>query len=600
MSSDRPTSAQLLRPVLRLLEAAFADRGLFWRSTASMSAYQFAAAAAAGLSTFIATIVVADPHGAQYVPLLIFALIVAVTVNGVFIWVESWLSHVLAYRILGRLRMRLHDAIERISPGGMKHRRAGEVAGSTMSDVENLEWFYAHTVGAAINAALGPLLVTVALVVLTGPAGLIVLAGVAAYLAVPWLLGGLQARQGRAVRAELGELKAITLEGAEGLREILSLGLDEYQKRRVLATTRRVQRRKLAFALRSGAEGALADVVVALTTVSFLLVLATRVQDNALNPLVFPAAIVLLAAAFAPATGVFAMFQRLGDMSAAAQRVLDVLDASAPVTDPAQPREPTTSSGALRFADVNFGYGDTPVLRELDLDIEPGQTVALVGESGAGKTTIAHLLVRFWDPTSGHILLDGVSLRDMTQEQVRQRVALIGQHPYLFRGSVRSNLHIAAPQATESELWAALEDAQLAPTVRSWPQGLDQLVGEGGATMSGGQRQRLAIAQAFLRSPSVLVMDEAVAHLDAAQEQQLASALARVRHNRTTVVIAHRVSTIRHADRVVFLDHGRIVATGTHDHILATCEQYRSVLAHAEAPELAAQSSSEKPRGDNK
>ncbi|WP_199039886.1 ABC transporter ATP-binding protein [Glycomyces salinus] len=585
------SSAQLLRPVLSLLGVIGEHRGLFWRSTLSMTGFQAFAAVAAGLSAYIASIVVTDPDGTGLAWLLMLALACAVAAHGAFVWFESWMSHVMAYKVIDGLRMRLHDAIERISPGGIKRRRAGEVSGAAMSDIESLEWFYAHTVGAALNAAAGPLVVVAALFALTGPAALIPLAGVVCLLVVPWLMGPLQARQGKAVRDELGELKAASLEGAEGLREMLSLGLADRQKRRMLDLTGRVQRRKRAFALRAGAESALADLIVAVTTIAFLVALAAAVRAGDLAPALFPAAVVLLTAAFAPAAGIFPMFQRLGEMSAAAARVLDVLNAPATVTDTASDAPPRGQGrGALRFEDVDFAYEPgTPVLAGLDFAVEPGEHVALVGASGAGKTTIAHLLIRFWDPDSGRILLDGNELRSTSLAEARERIALIPQHPYVFRGTIRSNLRIAAPDAAEEALWEALENAQLADTVRDWPGGLDETVGEDGATLSGGQRQRLAIAQAFLREPDVLVMDEAAAHLDGLGEQALARAVARIQAGRTVVVIAHRVSTIRHADRVILIDGGTVAAEGTHHELLERSGEYRSLLAQAERPGSAPQ-----------
>jgi ABC-type multidrug transport system fused ATPase/permease subunit len=586
-------NASLFTPVLRLVGVVAEHRGLFVRSTLSIAAFQAFAALASGLSAYAAAVLVADPADSStddtgLAWLLLIGLAGAVVVHSVFVWGESWMSHVLAYKVLDALRLRLHDAIERISPGGMQRRRAGEVSGAAMADIESLEWFYAHTLGAAICAVAGPLIVIAALFALVGPAALIALAGVALLLAVPWLMGPLQARQGKAVRDELAELKAIALEGAEGLREMLSLGLAAHQRRRVLDTTARVQRRKRAFALRAGAESALADLVVAATMIAFVVALAAAVRAGDLDAALFPAAVVLLAAAFAPAAGVFPMFQRLGEMSAAAARVLEVLDAPAQVTD-TDTAATAPRAGAIRFEAVDFAYEPrTPVLKGLELTVSPGEHVALVGASGAGKTTIAHLLIRFWDPDAGRILLDGADLRSIRLADARERIALIPQQPSVFRGTIRSNLLLARPDASEDAMWQALASAQLADTVRAWPRGLDEPVGENGSTVSGGQRQRLAIAQAFLREPDVLIMDEAAAHLDAVGEQALARAVAEVQAGRTTIVIAHRVSTIRHADRVILVEDGAVAAEGTHPELLRRSPEYRSLLARAEDPETTA------------
>jgi|GEM_PF-187920 len=601
------TPVRLLGPIIQLLSVLESQRMLLLRSTLSMTAFQLFAAATGALSVGLAAAVTTQSTdvdlGSGIVAVLAIGLVIAVIANGLFTWVESWLSHVLAYRVIETLRLKVHDAIERITPAGMKRRRAGEVAGSAMADVEALEWFYAHTLGSAANAVVGPLVVTVTLVVLVGPTGFIALGGALLLVSIPWLFASLQARQGRAVRTELGRLTAISFEGAESLREILALGLSARHVDEVRIATRRLQRRKRSFALRSGIETALADAVVAVTTITTLVVQADRVAAGELAAGLFPVVLVLTAATFAPAVAIFAVAQKLGDVSAAAERVMEVIQAPSVVADPTgfsaggdtaaggnaaadsahgtHAADNARPAGAITFADVHFGYTLTePVLTGIDLKITAGETVAIVGASGSGKSTMGALLVRFWDPTQGDILLDGVPLRTRAGEHVRNDVLIVGQHPYLFRGSVRSNLLLANPDAADHELWTALDDAALGSTIRSWPEGLDHTIGEAGATLSGGQRQRLALAQAFLRDPAVLVLDETSAHLDAVSEAAVGDAVARRRAGTTTIVIAHRIATIARAPRVVLLANGSIVADGSHRELLASSADYRSLLGH--------------------
>ena len=217
-------------------------------------------------------------------------------------------------------------------------------------------------------------------------------------------------------------------------------------------------------------------------------------------------------------------------------------------------------------------------LGNVTVTIPAGKTVALVGASGAGKTTTAQLLMRFWDPDSGSIALNGVDLRDYKLDDLRSRIALVSQDTYLFNDTLRANVMIARPQASEAELATALDHAALSPLVRTLPEGLETVVGERGASLSGGQRQRVAIARAFLKDAPILILDEATSHLDALNELAVRRALDVLKADRTTVVIAHRLSTVRDADKIVVLDGGRAVETGTHDELLARRGLYAALV----------------------
>jgi len=576
--------SDLLRPVTRLLRSVRDERGLFVRSTLSMTAFQLATAAAAGLSTAIATAVVAGADSRVVLGGLI-ALAAAVALVATFTWVESWLSHVLAYRVIDALRMRVYGAVEQIVPEKSGERRSGDVGTTAMSDVESLEWFYAHTLGSGINALLSPLIVSVALVWLVGPIGLIVPLGIAALLAIPWLLAPVQVRQGAEIRAHLADLHAVAFEGAQARRELAALDLTAHHREQVLARTDGVQRAKRRFALRAAGESALAEVVVAATSLGFLVALWGAASRGDIPSEVVPAALVLVGAAVAPAAGAFAMMQRIGEISAAAGRVLGFIDLGAGNDELGQP-VPHDGRGAISIQDLHFAYGTTPVLEGLTLTIEGGESVALVGSSGAGKTTIARLLTRLWRADSGHVVLDGARIDTLNAAELRREVALVSQHPFVFRGTIRSNLELAAPNATDERMWTALRDAGLAETVAAFPKGLDEPVGDRGSTLSGGQRQRLSIAQVLLRDPAVLILDEASAQLDPLRELDLSEAVARLRRGRTTIVIAHRASTIRRAARVIVIEHGRVIGDGTHSELLDSLPAYRRLLAseHADEP----------------
>src|SRR5499427_518035 len=235
---------------------------------------------------------------------------------------------------------------------------------------------------------------------------------------------------------------------------------------------------------------------------------------------------------------------------------------------------------ARQFEAVSFTYPGArrPALSDVELAVPAGTTMALVGPSGAGKTTIANLLLRFWDPSAGRVLIDGVDLRDLELDHLRARISLVSQDTYLFNDTLRANVALARPEAEEAAILRALEQAALADFVASLPEGLDTIVGERGVQLSGGQRQRVAIARAFLKNAPTLILDEATSHLDAVSEEQVRSALDALMRNRTTIVIAHRLSTVRDADRLAVLDRGRLVETGTHGELLARNGLYARLI----------------------
>jgi ATP-binding cassette subfamily C protein CydCD len=236
---------------------------------------------------------------------------------------------------------------------------------------------------------------------------------------------------------------------------------------------------------------------------------------------------------------------------------------------------------ALALEEVSFAYPgqNRRALADVSLQIPAGKTVALVGPSGAGKTTTAQLLMRFWDPDAGCIRLDGADLRDYRLDDLRRRIALVAQDTYLFNDTLRNNILLARPEATEADLRAAIQHASLDELVAMLPDGLDTAVGERGASLSGGQRQRVAIARAFLKDAAVLILDEATSHLDAVNEQAVRGALDRLKADRTTIVIAHRLSTIRDADLIVVLADGRVIESGTHRGLLAAGGLYAKLVA---------------------
>ncbi|MCG8692850.1 MAG: ATP-binding cassette domain-containing protein, partial [Minwuiales bacterium] len=320
------------------------------------------------------------------------------------------------------------------------------------------------------------------------------------------------------------------------------------------------------------AQMAMLEVATGLGGLAIVVTGASLVTAGQLDSSLLPLLTLLAMSAFLPVSEIASIGRQLADTLGATRRLYQVHDEPVPVAD--GPGVSVTVDGdaaALDLKAVDFTYPGTvrPALSHVGLSVPAGATAALVGASGAGKTTLAHMLMRYWDPDSGLVRMQGHDLRDYRLDELRGRIALVAQDTYLFNDTLRANILIARPTASDTEIEDAVRRAALDDFVATLPQGYDTPVGERGMRLSGGQRQRVAIARAFLKDAPLLILDEATSHLDAVNEELVRGALDRLQQGRTTVVIAHRLSTVRKADRIVALDEGRVVEAGAHEALMA-------------------------------
>ncbi|RBQ20637.1 ABC transporter ATP-binding protein [Spongiactinospora rosea] len=496
-------------------------------------------------------------------------------------WLESYLAHVAAFRVLADVRGRVYEAFDRLAPGYLLQRRSGDLGAAAISDVEQLELWFAHTLSPLVSAATVPVAALTALGVFH-PGLALALAPALVLLALlpAWLRRHAEAH-GAELRARVGELNAEAVDTLQGLRELITSGAGDRQLDRIAELDDRLLDAKLAHGRRSGLEHAVTNALTTLGLLAVLLTAALLVTGGTLSATYFPVAVVLAATTFAPVIAVTDVARDLNLVIAAGDRIMTILNTPAPVTDRVTAPPPGPIAPHVAFSGVRFRYGTTPpdAVTDVTFDVAPGETVALVGHSGAGKSTCASLLMRLWDVDAGAITIGGHDIRDFPQEELRRLITLVPQDVYLFNIPLIDNIRLGRPEATTEDVIAAARAAQADEFITGLPDGYDTLPGELGARLSGGQRQRIAIARAILKDAPILIMDEAVSNLDTESEQQVSAAMAGVRRNRTTLVIAHRLSTILTADRIVVLDGGRVAETGTHHELIGRAGAYAALMA---------------------
>ncbi len=510
-------------------------------------------------------------------------LVVVFIAHAGLVWVRHYSMSWLGERVVADLRARVFDRILSLPMAWFHERRTGELVGRLASDVTVVEGVVGSELSLALRNAFQLIGGLVLLFVTDARLTAIMLAIIPPLVVFTVFFGRAIRRMTKGVQDELAKVSGHVQESLGAIQTVQAFVRERKEAERYRTGVEAAFQRSLTLARWRSSFFSTATVAgyISIATVVWLGGHAMIRGDISPGQLTsFFIYTFMVATSLAELTSLWGALQRA---AGATDRLFAIIDTVPDIRDPASPELLPAGGGALRFEGVDFAYPARrghPVLRGFDLEVAPGEVVALVGPSGAGKTTVLQLLLRFFDVDSGRVTIEGVDVRQLRLADLRRATAMVAQEPVLFSGSLRDNIAYGVDEATHADIERVARLANAHDFITSFPDGYDTMIGERGVKLSGGQKQRLAIARALLVDPRVLILDEATSNLDAGSEALVQEALGRLMRGRTTLVVAHRLSTVRDADRIVVLDHGRVAESGRHGELMAKGGIYRRLVEH--------------------
>lgn len=505
---------------------------------------------------------------------LIFAI------RGVTMWANHVVVNVLGLRILETLRTTVFHHVQSLPIAYLEGQRKGDMVSRIVADTGNVQNVLSHVSNDLVKQPITCFCAFVAFLYLLFSTGSPEMALVLLFIVLAaWPIisfGKKISDRAKRAQSELGELNTVVQQNLETQREIRAYALEEREISDFVSASASYRKNIVKLVKYQRLIIPITETVTALA-LSFLLI-SGRNSGMGLEDFLALAAAMFFTFDSMKRAG--QAYNRLNEAQGSLIRLEEVLAVQNPIADPENPKPmPERVKGDIDFSHLSFAYDDgKPVLRDINIHIPAGQIVGLVGPSGAGKTTFASLIPRFYEATSGSVCIDGIDVKDVTMHDLREQMSIVGQQALLFSGTIRENIALGRPGATDEQIMTAASAAQVTTFLSNQPEGIDTMLGQGGAGLSGGQRQRVAIARAFVKDAPILILDEATASLDAESEKEIQQELDSLAQGRTTLIVAHRFSTLRHAHRILVFDHGRIVGDGPHDELYASCPLYKELF----------------------
>ncbi|MBA2420120.1 MAG: ABC transporter ATP-binding protein [Thermoleophilaceae bacterium] len=500
---------------------------------------------------------------------LMVLFLAAALVNWGASYAQTYLVNWVGQRALQDLRERLFAHLQRLSVGFYSRNRAGVVISRLTNDVQALDQLVTDGIVTLFSASLTLIGTAAILLFLDAQLALVTFAVFPVLLIATVIFRLASANAYRLTREKIALITAYLQETLSGVRVVRAFGQEPRHRGRFGELNEDNREANMRTVYLNAAYFPAVELLSAVATGVILVYGGNQVLENAITIGVLASFVFYLQTFFDPIQQLSQLYTTYQAGMAALDKIFGLLDEEPDVTDATDAIELPSVRGEIRFEDVTFAYGDgAPALAEVNLHVAPGQTVALVGATGAGKSTLAKLVARFYDPTEGRVLIDGHDLRDVTERSLRSQLGIVPQEGFLFSGTIRDNIAFGRPDATDEEVKAAARAVGAREFIEALPEGYATEVGERGGHLSAGQRQMVAFARAAAADPRVLILDEATSNVDVATEARIEHGMRRLLASRTAIVIAHRLSTIRSAGRIVVLEGGRIVEQGTHDELL--------------------------------